>query len=238
MSTVIIYARIYGVCFSKALVGIARNAWTLLLPIALVFAWELLAGALIQGLGMAGGIISALLRSALVSCYIYFTGEVVAHSHVRLSDFMTSIKAYFWSVVNLFFVLWIAQLVLGLSMARNPNLDLIISAIYLLVFVLMPTLEVIYQRGSYGGMDTLQRSLKFLQENWIEWFLPQAPIVAALIYWRHELGLLLVTNLWMYLVVGAALHLLMVFRGQLFSVLDGSSHRQRLFKYRNASSAE
>ncbi len=36
------------------------------------------------------------------------------------------------------------------------------------------------------------------------------------------------------LLVGAALHVVMVFRGNLFRALDGSSHRQRMFTRRIA----
>ena len=33
---------------------------------------------------------------------------------------------------------------------------------------------------------------------------------------------------------GALLHLVMVFRGHLFAALDGSSHRQRMYRYRSS----
>jgi hypothetical protein len=32
---------------------------------------------------------------------------------------------------------------------------------------------------------------------------------------------------------GALLHLVMVFRGYLFAALDGTSHRQRMYRYRS-----
>ena len=36
------------------------------------------------------------------------------------------------------------------------------------------------------------------------------------------------------LVGGALFHVIMVFRGHLFGELDGSTHRQRMFRHRNA----
>ena len=38
-------------------------------------------------------------------------------------------------------------------------------------------------------------------------------------------------------VYGALLHLVMVFRGHLFAALDGTSHRQRMYKYRSTGAA-
>jgi hypothetical protein len=34
------------------------------------------------------------------------------------------------------------------------------------------------------------------------------------------------------ILIGALLHVLMVFRGFLFEILDGSTHRQRMFRFR------
>ncbi|HZH04706.1 MAG TPA: hypothetical protein VEY30_13050, partial [Myxococcaceae bacterium] len=93
--------------------------------------------------------------------------------------------------------------------------------------------EVIYQRGTYGGLATIQESVSFLQANWLEWLLPNLVLGGALYaVWAYMplaglVGLVATTALG-----GALLHVGMLFRGHLFGELVGSSHRQRMFRYR------
>ncbi|HYR55061.1 MAG TPA: hypothetical protein VEM39_03030 [Myxococcaceae bacterium] len=235
MNVLLVYARLYGECLAKAVNGLKKNAWTLLLPAGLLVAWILSAG-LAAPLGFVGGILRQLFMAALTSCYLYFIGEIVAHSRVSVAEIGRSIGAYFWSTVNLFFVIWVAEMIPGFLRINLPaNLMLALKLIALILLSAAP--EAIYQRGTYGGLATIQRSISFLQEHWIEWLLPSAILLAAL-WWMPEIyGFGLSGLLINAAVKGATFHLGMVFRGHLFAALDGSTHRQRMFKYRSARAA-
>jgi hypothetical protein len=234
MKVISIYAQLYGECLLKALLGIRNNLWTLLLPIGLLVALEVLTGVVASlRLGLLGGIALALIMDALISCYLYFVGEVVANSRVSLQELKRAFGAYFWSIVNLMFVIWIARFALGMLL-RGPQGGLLMAAVYLVALVALNAApEVLYQGGSYGGIQTIQRSVQFLQQNWIEWFVPNLPalFIVAVVWWFASavsppllpLGSIL---------GGALFHLVMIFRGHLFAALDGSSHRQRMFRYR------
>ncbi len=66
-------------------------------------------------------------------------------------------------------------------MAANPNGALIVAAIFLLLFILLnPAPEVIYQVRHDSPLDVLRESYEFVLENWIEWFLPLAIVIAPL----------------------------------------------------------
>ena len=243
MRVLTVYGRIYADCLRQALLGIRKNAWTLFLPPLLLVAWSY-AGTVVGLLGvggnLVGGILLTLAIAALLSCYLYFVGEVVAKSRVRLSEFQKSIGAYFWSVVNLTFVVWVASLVLDLAVGRSPQAAVFRILFDLAVIILLNAApEVIYQRGTRGGLETVQRSIQFLQANWIEWALPTAlPVAIALYFPLREFA---VHGLSAYVVgvllEGALLHLSMVFRGTLFATLDGTSHRQRMYRWRSSGSA-
>ena len=102
------------------------------------------------------------------------------------------------------------------------------------LIVLNPAPEVIYLKGTRGGLDTIQTCIKFIQENWIEWFIPNGLILAAA-FWFLTRGAAFLpawSNLLVTLVAAMIFHLVMVFRGHLFEELDGTSHRQRMYKYR------
>jgi hypothetical protein len=238
MKVLTVYLRIYADAFQQALTGIRKNAWTLLLPIGLLLAWGLVRGTLASiglGQGWVGGIVLGLVLCAVISCYLYFVGEVVAKSRVKLEEFGRSIRAYFWSVANLFFVYWVASLIIDV-LVPGPQKGVFSQLLFLAgVILLNAAPEVIYQRGSYGGLETVQRSIRFLQANWIEWGIPNLLILA--VWWfiprdpLWSLGTLgtIITAL----VEGALLHLVMVFRGHLFAALDGTSHRQRMYRWRS-----
>ncbi|MGZ3480890.1 MAG: hypothetical protein ACXU81_11105 [Myxococcaceae bacterium] len=236
MKVLTVYLRIYADAFRQALTGIAKNAWTLLLPIALLEANGLATGLVIGALGRLGQFVVWAVWAAAASCYLYFLGEVVARSRVKLDEFGRSVGAYFWSVANLFFVYWVATLVIDL-MVPGAQKAVFSQLLFLAgVIVLNAAPEVMYQRGTRGGLETVQRSVRFLQANWIEWGIPNLLILAA--WWFTPpaplLGLGTLGTVLTGVVEGALLHLVMVFRGHLFAALDGTSHRQRMYRWRSS----
>jgi hypothetical protein len=238
MNVVSIYARLYFDCLRRALNSIGKSPWTLLLPVGLLFALNF-AASLAAPFGIGAGFVLGAVLAALGSCYLYFLGEITGNAKVKVVEFGKSVGAYFWSVANVLFVYWIASYVLrlvlqGTPQARAANVALLVGALVLLNAV--P--EVIYQRQTFGGLATMQRAIHFLQSNWLEWGVPNALLLAALYFFAQQallfvdgFGALVVVNI----LVGAPFHVVMVFRGYLFNQLDGSSHRQRMFRYRTAA---
>lgn len=243
MNVVLVYLRLYGSCVANAFAALAKNLWTLLLPMGLAVAWFFLV--IVLGLlhtGLVGGFLLALARTVGFSIYTFFLAGVVARERVNLRDLKASLGAYFWTWMNVFFVLWIVELLLGAVLAANPQRDAILRVVGLMeLLILNAAPEIVYLKRTWGGLETIQRSFRFLQENWIEWFIPNGLIIGAWFYASsHGLLLLLGTlgGLTAAVVVAAALHLFMVFRGFLFEALDGSTHRQRMFRYRSNASAD
>jgi len=201
-----------------------------------------LASAVAAPLGMLGGFVMGAVIAALGSCYLYFLGELVANAKVKLAEFGKSIAAYFWSVANVLFVYWIASVLLNAVLSGSPQARGASSALGWGAVVLLNAVpEVIYRNRTYGGLATIQRAVQFLQGNWLEWGVPNVLLLAALQAARTEGAGLLVFQLgtlgfilWS-IVYGALFHLVMVFRGHLFVELDGSSHRQRMFRYRTTA---
>ena len=229
----LVYARIYGTAFVDALVAIARNAWTLVLPIALLYAFGFLGG-LVAPMGFAGGILLSLAQSAAASVYTYFVAQVVAKNKVGLGDLRTSIGAYFWTWINVFFGVWIISLLLGPMTVTADGQRLRTALFWLGLVAFNAAPEVIYIKGTSGFVETAQRSFTFLQECWIEWFVPNALILGGgflLLNGTVPLSALPAPALTIPVLLGALLHVVMVFRGFLFQSLEGSTHRQRMFKY-------
>ena len=237
MKVIAVYAGIYGKAFTNALAAIAKNPWTLLLPMGLSVAWLLLATLLGSVLDpFTGGMLISLAYSAALSIYCFFLGGLVAQQKVGLDQLKTSIGTYFWSWLNIFFVLWIASLLLTPVFAANPNLVMPVTLVLLIALNTVP--ETIYVKGTRGGIDTITRSFAFMQENWIEWFIPNG-LVLGLVVVGMLFGTVVSSLLGTLgaigsgLLLGIFLHVYAVFRGFLFEALDGSTHRQRMFRFRN-----
>jgi hypothetical protein len=234
MNIVAVYARIYAKAFTDALAAIAKNPWTLLLPMGLAVAWQVL-GTLLGSMldPFSGGFLIGLARSAALSIYCFFLGGLVANQKVGLDQLKASLGAYFWSWISIFFVLWVVDLVLTPVFKTNPDLAVPFTLVKLIALNAVP--EVVYQKGTRGGLETITRSFGFLQESWIEWFIPNALLI-GLGFAAVALGALvagLVGAIGVGLVGGIFLHVAMVFRGFLFEALDGSTHRQRMYRFRN-----
>lgn len=233
MKVLSIYSRLYGKCMAEGLKSIGKSPWTLLLPMVLGIAMTAL-GMIIGGLpGLLQGIVFALALDALFSSYLYFVGEIVSKQRVSIGEFGRSFGKYFWSILNVMFVLWIVRFILSMVLRGSPQGQTIFLGLAIIAAIALNVVpEVIYQRGTYGGIQTFQVSWEFLKENWIEWFIPNVPFIALVIFvWLLSSALFPFGGA---IIGGALLHVLMVFRGFLFEELYGSSHRQRMFRYRNA----
>lgn len=237
MKVIAVYARIYGQAFTNALAAIVKNAWTLLLPMGLAVAWLHLGTFVGNSMDpWSGGLVISLLEGAAFSIYSFFLGGLVAQQKVGLDQLKTSIGTYFWSWLNIFFVVWIAGLVLKPIFTANPNLAMPVTLVLLIALNTVP--ETIYLKGTRGGIDTITRSFGFMQENWIEWFVPNglvlAIIVVGMVFGTVVLSLFgTVGTLGIGLLLGILTHVYAVFRGFLYEALDGSTHRQRMFRFRN-----
>jgi hypothetical protein len=97
--------------------------------------------------------------------------------------------------------------------------------------------ELIYQ-PRLSGLQLLSASYNFVIENWIEWFIPNLLILFGGYLLLNPL-LLVASSLPLalqlfavYTGVSLFLAYFMIFRGILFSLLQGTSRRGRLYKYR------
>ena len=228
MSALTVYLKLYGDCFRKAATAIGKNPWTLLLPSLVLFAraW---AGQLAFSLGILGGIVVTLATAALFSSYLYFAGELVKGGRISGRDLQRSFRAHLWPVVNVFFVVWIATLVLGLVVGENPSGAALLYALTIVAVVALNAVpEVIYLRESHAGTQTILVSWEFLKAQWIPWFAVNVPLLGALTLIAAYAQVPIVGTVFL----GAALHVVMVFRGNLFQALDRTSHRQRMFLQR------
>ncbi|RMH05522.1 MAG: hypothetical protein D6704_09430 [Nitrospirae bacterium] len=133
-----------------------------------------------SGLGILGGLLVGFANAFFVGSVLSLLEQAVLSLRpMRWQDLWEQAGHYFWDVVAIGFLLWVPLQVLEMGMQRNPYGPAIISGVFLLMFILLnPVPEVIYQVRHASPLDVLKESYEFVVENWIEWFLPLAIVLA------------------------------------------------------------
>jgi len=250
----------YRTAFVHAARATGRSLWA---------AWFLLATFLIlhfaaQFLGIAGlvgGFALALIHAVLVGTYLALLEETVnaTSRHLRVDDLHGNMGRYFNEVIFVLFIFFLAELPLVLIAPLRPALLVLIPAA---TIAFNPVPEMIYLSRSEPGLPVLRASMRFVSNNWPEWFgahmLLWFPVLAlGLAGWLHpmeavdamgwfgpffsivESGILalkvLGTGVAGCTVFGLLFmfsHFFMLFRGYLFKELNTSSRRSRAWQDR------
>lgn len=156
------------------------RGWMTAVAVTVFAVLMVLATEIAAPLGMLGGFILGAVNALLIGATLSLIDEAVMKARaITFQDIWDSFGQYFWDVIGVGFVLWIPMMLLDKGMTANPNGQLLTAAILLLLFILLnPAPEVIYQVRHDSPLDVLRESYEFVLENWIEWFLPLAIIIA------------------------------------------------------------
>ena len=171
--------------YRDALRATARSlvrGWLLILAVVVFTVLMLLAGVIARPLGIAGGFLLGAVNALLIGAVLSLIEQAIRGMRgITLQDVKDSLGHYFWDVISVGFVLWIPTMLLDTSLRANPDSQFLVAAALLLVFILLnPAPEVIYLTRHDSPLDVIKRSYDFVLENWIEWFLPLALILAPL----------------------------------------------------------
>jgi hypothetical protein len=201
-----------------------------------------IATALRAPLGFIGGIVFTAVSAACASSGLHLIENVVRGSKVGLNDFVRGFAVYLWEILGIAFILWIPMMLLSQVAYSTPQGPLVILLVRILLYIVLnPVPELIYQTPA-SGVGLLSASYEFIVENWIEWFAPNV-LIAVAAYWLigwvdlpAEYVPSFVRFFFIFAVFGVLLTFLMIFRGLLFSELNGTTRRSRAYRYRARAS--
>ena len=196
------------------------------------------AGALLLPFGLIGGMLLLLVSDACMSSGLYLIENIVKGRKTSLDDFFRGFTVYLWEIVLISFILWLPMRLTTEVFYSVPNGPLILLFIQIAVFIILNAVpELIYQSRA-SGLDLIPASYNFTIENWPEWLIPNLAILVAGIALMGALGST-VSALPFYMQIfimtsalGLFLTYLMIFRGILFSELNGSNRRARIYRYK------
>lgn len=232
---------IYQTCLVRTVELVRDNLGIIFAPIAYGFVISA-AATLVAPLGIVGGIVMGVVIAACASSGLYLIENVVRMGKASLQDFTRGFSVYLWELLTIAFIFWIPMRLLAQVAFTTPNGPLLYLGVQILLYVIFnPVPELIYQ-SRVSGLALLSASYQFIVENWIEWLSPNL-LVGLAGYLLRNLIYQLVAPMpffLQYFLVEAAFGLfltfLMIFRGLLFSELNGTTRRSRVYRYKARSS--
>ncbi len=251
---------LYGWVAREALVRAAK-AWPVALATVVYALLFELIGSLVAPLGLAAGFILGFIEAGCIASYLYLLSRAVQGSRLKLEDLKNSFRPFFWDVIGVLFMLWIAGWVVQFAEQVAGDHGTFVAAAYGLAVAvfLNPVPEIIYLgRGRGRTTDLLLESARFVQAHWVEWFLPNLLFGLALLALAlgrsafnfetlsqtlpglfslqtgYSLGNSLVHfgDLWAWPLILALVHYTMIFRGLLFQEIAGGNWKMRAFRAR------
>jgi hypothetical protein len=232
---------IYKTCLIRTVELVRSNLGIIFAPIAYGVVLSVAAMVLVP-LGFIGGMVLGVVFAACASSALYLIENVVRMSKATLQDFARGFTVYIWDILTLAFIFWIPMRLLAQFAFTTPNGPLLYLGVQILLYVIFNAVpELIYQ-GRVSGLALLSASYQFIVENWIEWLLPNLLVGVAGYLLRNVVYQLVAPFPFFlqYFFVEAAFGLfltfLMIFRGLLFSELNGTTRRSRVYRYKARSS--
>lgn len=225
---------VYQVALLQTLQVIKANPAIVLAPLAYGVILSV-AARLLAPLGLLGGFLSLLVFDACASSGLFVLERLVKAGRADMEDFLRGFGVYLLEVVRVSFLVWVPLALAGAVLGPLDQGPVILAVLKLLLFVFLNAVpEFIYQSRA-SGMELLAASYAFVVENWAEWFLPNAVLLA--VWWGLKASLPplpaldLLQAILAVCAVAAFVAAAMLFRGLLFSLLHGSSRRSRIYRY-------
>jgi hypothetical protein len=206
--------------------ALSRSMMVWLLPVIILVVLQL-AGMLLSGLSLIGGLILFVLQSYLYGAYLHLVSEALTSRRpLRLTDIKDALGQNMREVMNLLFIYWILQMALSFAV-DNGQISASISFVIVIAATVLfnPGPEIIHQERSGGGMEIVVKAFRWMSANGPEW-VPNLVLTAGVLYGLNMLGGLLLSLLG----IGLLLHPWMLFRGALFVGIGSSSRRSRAWR--------
>jgi hypothetical protein len=228
---------IYRTTLKRSAELVAENWGVVFAPLAYSIILSV-TGVLLVPFGFIGGILLLLISDACMSSGLYMIENIVMGRKTNISDFFRGFTVYLWEIVLISFILWLPMRLTSEVLYTIPEGPLILLFIKITVLIILNAVpELIYQSRA-SGLELIAASYNFIIENWPEWFTPNLAIAVAGMILTRALGPR-VSALPFYMeifvmtsVLGLVLTYLMIFRGILFSELNGSNRRARVYRYK------
>jgi hypothetical protein len=169
--------RLYSNCALEASRALRKN-WiiipaSLILFLSFSFVLSLIGK---SGSGIAGGFMAGLLEILALTLYFSWLQETVQKGRLVPQELLKFDYAFFSAILNVGFILFIAQLLLAAFAQSATSMPLAPLLSFVAIILFNPIAEIIVNEQA-DGLNAFTNAYQFVIEYWIEWFLPFALIL-------------------------------------------------------------
>jgi len=249
---------IYKESVTAATKGLIKN-WIILPGTIAAYVALLFILNLTSGLGMVGGFIAGLFYVAFLTYFYGWVAQTIRKEKISLNSLKEFDWSLFSALISIGFIFWILSMLVT-PFGHATETSWILACYSLGVFICFNAIPEIVFIKRYESIAALKYSFNFIKDNWIEWFMPFVILLAPAILTRPVSFLTALSGanpfssggdpllpakfIFVQLTsilsasigsLGILLALIvtawfMIFRGYLFTKLDGSSRRQRTYR--------
>ncbi len=228
---------VYRIAFKRSAGLVAQNWAVIFAP----FAYSVFlsgAAAFLLPFAVVGWMLFLLAVDACLSSGLHVIENIINSRKANVNDFFKGFTVYLWEIVRISFILWIPLMLISSILAETPNGPIIYLFVRIALYIVLNAVPELMYQSRASGIELLGASYQFIIENWPEWFAPN--ILILLLGWAaiRMLDPLVTTfsaPVYVFVMVsfvGLILTFLMIFRGLLFSELNGSNRRSRVYRYK------
>ena len=232
---------IYRIAFTRS-GQLVRENWAVVFAPFTYSVFLSVAGISLIPFGLVGGLLLLLASNACMSSGLHLLENILNSRKANVNDFLKGFTVYLWEIVRISFILWIPMMLVSSVLVQTPNGPIIIMFIQIALYIILNAVpELIYQSRA-SGVEILVASYHFIIENWSEWFAPNIIITFAgwaVMQALNPLANAVAAPIYIFVIaslIGFFLTYLMIFRGLLFSELNGSNRRSRVYRYKARNS--
>lgn len=252
--------KIYKESITAATQGLIKN-WIILPGIIVAYVALLIILNLTSGLGMVGGFIAGLFYVAFLTYFYGWVAQIARKEKVSIDSLKEFDWSLFSALISIGFIFWILSMLMT-PFGHATETSWILACYSLGVFICFNAIPEIVYIKRYESVAALKYSFNFIKENWIEWFMPFFILLAPAIITRPITFLTSLSGVnpfssggdpllpakFIFLQLTSILSAstgplgilvaligttwFVIFRGYLFTKLDGSSRRQRTYRSR------
>lgn len=186
------------------------------------------------------GIVVAIISSSFISNYLYLLFNIINYDRITFQDFKDGFTFFLWKIYGVFFIGYIASLLLSLF---GGTLGDITTLLYLGVLIALNALPETLYLKTYSPWESILKALEFIQENWLNWLIPNMIFLILLymitgniltnIFNTHlsfnVFSVFSIKEIIRYILGQILFSIMMMYRGNLYKILSTSTRRKRMF---------
>jgi hypothetical protein len=184
---------LYLICIKDSLQAIKKSPTILLGTLALIVILVVLLPVLAQ-LGTFGSLMFSAIAAVALSYFYSWINMLANQERLLVKELITINPPILFSLLGVLFALWIGDALFKEGFGRAPGMEWLPPIYGLAIFIIFNAIPETIQSERGDLMYSVRSALSFVQEFWIEWFLPLIILLLPIVIITSPSHVLLVVS--------------------------------------------